>query len=66
MAPDAKVATKELVEFLVAKEPEKVKADLIRYGLTKIFFRAGQLAAIEELREKAISRMIVAIQAGAR
>ena len=65
-APDAKVATKELIDFLVSKESEKVKADLVRFGLTKIFFRAGQLAAIEELRERAISRMIVAVQAGSR
>lgn len=65
-SPATKDSVKDLIEFLISKEPQRVKRDEVRFGLTKIFFRSGQLAAIEELREQAISRMVVSIQAGAR
>lgn len=65
-SPSTKDAVKDLIEHLIAKEPTKVNKDEVRFGVTKIFFRSGQLAAIEELREQAISKMVVSIQAGAR
>jgi myosin heavy subunit len=34
--------------------------------MTKVFFKTGQLAHIEELHEKRISEMIVVAQAGIR
>jgi len=65
-SPDSKGAVKELIDFLVKKNPEHVKPDLIRFGLTKIFFRAGQLAVIEQMRETLVSGMIISVQAGVR
>jgi len=65
-SPDSKGAVKDLIDFLVKKNPEHVKADLIRFGLTKIFFRAGQLAVIEQMRETLVSGMIISVQAGVR
>ena len=43
-----------------------VKAENYRFGVTKVFFRAGQLAQIEELREKKIGEILITIQASAR
>jgi myosin heavy subunit len=65
-AASPKDAVKDLVEHLIKIEPTKVLRDQLRFGLTKIFFRTGQLAAIEQLREALISRLIISIQAGAR
>jgi len=59
-SPDAKVATDQLVIEL------KVDKEKYRMGLTKIFFRTGQLAYIEELRERKIAQMIIVVQAAAR
>ncbi|KAL6073936.1 Myosin-2 heavy chain, non muscle [Balamuthia mandrillaris] len=65
-ASDAKEAVKELMDYLVKTHAQKIKQEEFRFGVTKIFFRTGQLAQIEELREKLISSMIVSVQAGAR
>lgn len=65
-SPDPKAATKDLIDFLVKTAGDKVKNDLIRFGVTKIFFRAGQLALIEEMREKLLSNMIISVQTGVR
>lgn len=62
----AKEAVKDLIEHLAKSEPQKVDKEKIRFGVTKIFFRTGQLAAIEQLRESLISKLIISIQAGAR
>jgi len=59
-SPDAKVATDQLITEL------KIDKEQFRMGLTKIFFRTGQLAGIEELREKKIAQMIIVVQAAAR
>ncbi len=39
---------------------------LYQFGVTKIFFRHGVLAWLEEQREKKLGQMVVSIQAGAR
>jgi len=58
--PDAKYASQQIVTFL------KVDPEQVRFGLTKVFFKAGQLAKIEEIREVRIAQMIVVAQAGCR
>lgn len=58
--PDTKATVQILMDQL------KVPKDRYQMGLTKIFFRTGQLAEIEEWREKKISEMIVSIQASSR
>jgi len=61
-----KEAVKDLCAYLVKTYPEKIFADQMRMGLTKIFFRSGQLAAFENIREQMISGMVVSIQAASR
>ncbi len=39
---------------------------LYQFGVTKIFFRHGVLAWLEEQREKKLGQMVISIQAGAR
>eukprot|EP01087_Luapelamoeba_hula_P006044 TRINITY_DN16196_c0_g1_i1.p1 TRINITY_DN16196_c0_g1~~TRINITY_DN16196_c0_g1_i1.p1 ORF type:complete len:1514 (-),score=442.75 TRINITY_DN16196_c0_g1_i1:68-4609(-) len=63
---DAKGACKDLIDHLIKTAPDRVKPDLVRFGVTKIFFRAGQLALIEEMREKLLSQMIISVQTGVR
>jgi len=58
--PDARAATAALVDEV------KLPAENFRFGVTKIFFKAGQLAQIEEMREKKIGELLIAIQAAAR
>jgi len=59
-APDAKAQVQALMEQL------KVDKEQYRLGLTKIFFRAGQLASIEEKREQKIGQIVLTIQAASR
>jgi myosin heavy subunit len=66
ISPRPKDSVKELMDYLAKSHPAEVKLDQIRYGLTKIFFRTGQLPAIERLREKLIAAMISSIQAATR
>jgi len=65
-APNPQAAVKELIEHLAKTNPVDVKVDQVRYGLTKVFFRTGQLPAIERLRERYIASMVISIQAGVR
>eukprot|EP01090_Pellita_catalonica_P012524 TRINITY_DN2743_c0_g1_i1.p1 TRINITY_DN2743_c0_g1~~TRINITY_DN2743_c0_g1_i1.p1 ORF type:complete len:1470 (-),score=356.83 TRINITY_DN2743_c0_g1_i1:46-4158(-) len=65
-ATGEKEQTKELIEYLVSKFPKKITKERIRFGLTKIFFRAGQLARIEQMREDIIGKMLVSVQAAVR
>jgi len=58
--PDTKATVQILMEKL------KVEKEKYQLGLTKIFFRTGVLAEIEEMREKKISEMIVNLQAASR
>ena len=57
---DAKGVTKTLLEAI------KMDAARYRYGLTKVFFKAGALAELEEMRERKISELILTVQAACR
>jgi len=57
---DSQKATQAIINHL------KLDAESYRMGLTKIFFRAGQLAKIEEAREARIGDMIKSIQSASR
>jgi myosin heavy subunit len=51
----------------VAKEGEEARErPLYQFGVTKIFFRHGVLAWLEEQREAKLGQMVISIQAGAR
>jgi myosin protein heavy chain len=58
---DPRQATEKIMSGLKGINPEEY-----RFGLTKIFFRTGCLAAIEELREQKIGLLLTSIQAAAR
>ncbi|KAH3732163.1 major plasmodial myosin heavy chain [Pelomyxa schiedti] len=62
--PRATPDTKATVQILM----EQLHTPKERYqmGLTKIFFRTGMLAEIEEMRERKISEMIITLQAACR
>lgn len=59
-ANDPKAASATILKGLKIAEGE------YRFGITKVFFRAGQLAYIEELRERRIGEIIKGIQAACR
>jgi len=54
--PDPRGATETILDAL------KIDKESYRFGLTKIFFRTGVLAYIEEVREQTVGKMIVSIQ----
>eukprot|EP01128_Nolandella_sp_AFSM9_P009478 TRINITY_DN607_c0_g1_i1.p1 TRINITY_DN607_c0_g1~~TRINITY_DN607_c0_g1_i1.p1 ORF type:complete len:2150 (+),score=740.74 TRINITY_DN607_c0_g1_i1:140-6589(+) len=60
-SPNPKSATQKIIKKLVADKV--VDMDKIRYGVTKIFFRAGEMAKVEEKREAIVGEMIREIQA---
>jgi len=57
---DSRAATEQIMVQL------NVNKEQYRIGLTKIFFRSGQLAQIEELRESKVGQLLVDVQCGAR
>lgn len=57
---DPKPAAQAILKGLKIPESE------YRFGLTKVFFRAGQLAYIEEIRERRIGEIVKVIQAASR
>jgi myosin heavy subunit len=57
---DPKPAAASILKGLKIPESE------YRFGLTKVFFRAGQLAYIEEIRERRIGEIVKVVQAAAR
>jgi len=57
---DPRKATEQLMKA------SKMDPEQFRFGLTKIFFRAGALAKIEELREQRIGQFLTHIQAASR
>jgi myosin protein heavy chain len=59
-APDARGAVAALLDEL------KIDREQFRFGVTKVFFRTGQLAAIEEMREQKIGELLITIQAASR
>jgi myosin heavy subunit len=63
-APDPKAATKQILTALV--KDGIVDESKLQYGLTKIFFRTGELPKIEEARERKVGELIPVIQACAR
>eukprot|EP01121_Diplochlamys_sp_Union-15-3_P003575 TRINITY_DN1350_c0_g6_i2.p1 TRINITY_DN1350_c0_g6~~TRINITY_DN1350_c0_g6_i2.p1 ORF type:complete len:1534 (-),score=398.22 TRINITY_DN1350_c0_g6_i2:47-4093(-) len=63
-ASDTKAASKAIIDYLVAQNV--VDQSQVQYGLTKIFFRVGELAKIEEAREKKIAAIIGSIQDASR
>jgi myosin heavy subunit len=54
---DAKVACEKLIEALQLDENE------FRIGLTKVFFRAGIIGELEEMRDERLSKIIAQFQA---
>jgi len=63
-APDAKAATKKILDKLTASgvvDPAKCQ-----FGVTKIFFRVGEMAKVEEAREAFVAKIVPVIQALAR
>jgi myosin heavy subunit len=63
-AADSKAACQAILEQLVQRKI--VDPNQYRMGLTKVFFKAGQLAAIEEARERKVGEIIPVIQAACR
>jgi len=59
-APDPRAAVAGLLDEL------RVDREQYRFGVTKVFFRVGQLATIEEMRERKIGELLVTIQAASR
>ncbi|CAF1345312.1 unnamed protein product [Rotaria magnacalcarata] len=57
---DAKKATEDILKDC------KLNEDLYRCGSTKVFFRAGTLGQLEDMRDAALSKIIAALQAQAR
>ncbi|TMS36883.1 hypothetical protein L596_003949 [Steinernema carpocapsae] len=57
---DGKEAVKKMVEFL------ELQANLFRIGQSKIFFRTGVLASLEEMRDLRLTDLIVKFQARCR
>jgi len=63
-APDAKGGTKKILDKLIGKGV--VDASKVQYGVTKIFFRVGEMAKIEEAREAFVAKIVPIVQALAR
>jgi myosin protein heavy chain len=69
--PQSKEAAEKIMKHL-EKDLEKAFAEgdhpkpLWQFGLTKLFFRHGVMAKIEETRERKLGQMVIAIQAAAR
>jgi myosin heavy subunit len=57
---DAKKATDNILKEIALSE------DLYRLGTTKVFFKAGTLGHLEDLRDQALSRIIARLQAQVR
>lgn len=57
---DAKAATEKVMKAIEMPE------DNYRIGATKIFFRAGQLGVLEEMREERLSKIITWLQSWVR
>ncbi|CAI4230313.1 unnamed protein product [Auanema sp. JU1783] len=61
---DAAEASQKMLARL-SKE-NKINVDSYKTGSTKVFFRAGMLARMEELRDEAIAKIMVKFQCAAR
>jgi myosin protein heavy chain len=73
-SPDPRADAETLVGQLIQQEvihPKwskdfKTVEDLYRFGLSKIFFRSGQLSSIEGERERRVGRLVMVVQAATR
>ncbi|KJH51244.1 myosin head [Dictyocaulus viviparus] len=61
---DPKVCTEAILRSLVMQD--KLKDEQFRIGHTKVFFRAGVVAHIEDLRDQKINQLITGIQSSIR
>ncbi|WKY00671.1 hypothetical protein Q1695_015028 [Nippostrongylus brasiliensis] len=61
---DLAEASRKMLERLVKEN--KLKEDNFKVGNTKVFFRAGVVARIEELRDVALSKIIIKLQSAVR
>jgi len=62
--PDSKAATQKIIAQLVKEKVVEQKQ--LQFGATKIFFRVGEMAKIEEARERYLANVVREIQACAR
>ncbi|GMT19088.1 hypothetical protein PFISCL1PPCAC_10385, partial [Pristionchus fissidentatus] len=60
----ARKASEAMLKKLV--DGDIINVDNFKTGETKVFFRAGMLARMEELRDEAISKMLLALQSRIR
>lgn len=63
-SPDYRGSTQQIIFKLAADGV--IDKERVRFGKTKVFFRTGEAAKIESLREQKVGAMITAIQAIAR
>ncbi|CAD6194130.1 unnamed protein product [Caenorhabditis auriculariae] len=61
---DASKASKAMLRKLA--KANQINVDNFKIGATKVFFRAGMLARLEELRDEALSKVMVKFQAATR
>lgn len=61
-----KADARGIINFLAQEHPDKVRLANVQFGLTQIFFRAGQLARLEQIRDEAIGKIILPVQACVR
>ncbi|VDO06207.1 unnamed protein product, partial [Haemonchus placei] len=61
---DVAEASKRMLERLTKEN--KIKDDMFKVGSTKVFFRAGTVAKMEELRDATLAKMIVKLQCAVR
>ncbi|KIH63134.1 hypothetical protein ANCDUO_06567 [Ancylostoma duodenale] len=61
---DAAEASKKMLERLVNEK--KIQEDKFKVGKSKVFFRAGIVAKMEELRDAALAKVIVKFQSALR
>ncbi|VDO61118.1 unnamed protein product [Heligmosomoides polygyrus] len=57
-------ASKKMLDLLV--QEKKISEDNFKVGSTKVFFRAGMVARIEELRDAALAKVILKFQCAVR
>lgn len=60
-SPDAKGAVVKIIEKLA--QDGHIDIERVRYGYTKIFFKTGEAAKIEEVRERFVASIVAPIQA---
>ncbi|CAF1976902.1 unnamed protein product, partial [Rotaria magnacalcarata] len=64
--PKGFVDAKKATENILKDKDVMLAEDLYRCGVTKVFFRAGTLGLLEDLRDQALSKIIAALQGQVR